>query len=757
MSFKVQVGPPQIAIHQGRAVLVTEPDGGITGKNEKGLYYFDTRVISNWAIFANGEPWELLNGGAINYYEARIFLTNRTILAEAGPIPPRTLGLTISRSISGGMHEDLEITNNSMKPVRFQLEIAFRSDFADVFEVKSGHIVRRGQITTEWSERHQRFRTAYSNRDFHRSVTVRVLRAPGKAVSANGRLSPEIAIQPNEVWRACLLYELEGEMQFFHASRHCVGTGPTPGHLQAVARWLKAVAKIETSNEEFYRLFHQALEDMASLRLPTRGASHTVFIPAAGLPWFVAPFGRDSLIVSLQNILVYPEFAKGALDKLGSLQAREDDPYRDAEPGKILHEMRSGELAHFKLIPHTPYYGTADATPLYLITLHAAWRATGDKELLQRHLNTAEGCLAWIDRYGDLDGDGFQEYQTRSTNGYENMGWKDSGDAVMYPDGSPVKGPKALCELQGYVYDAWTRMAEVFDVLGKPRRAGELRAKAAALFAQFNDAFWDDELGFYAYALDGDKKKVLTVASNPGHCLWSGIVPPERAKKVVDRLMAPDMWTGWGIRTLSSGNPAFNPYNYQTGSVWPHDNAIIAMGFKQYGFAAEAAQIAHDVSVAAGHFMLNQLPELYTASHRTASNFPVQYLGANVPQAWAAGAVFMLTQALLGFMPDAPHGKLYVDPDLPAWLPDLTVRDLRIGRHKLDVRFWRDGGDTTFEVIKGNAEVVERCDAASKAAERRSARGFVQPARPKTRAHAATGHAGPALSGARRALTYGKK
>ena len=471
-----------------------------------------------------------------------------------------------------------------------------------------------------------------------------------------------------------------------------------------MAEWLKTVVKIETSNEEFYRLFRRALEDMAALRLPIKGTDHVVFLPAAGLPWFVAPFGRDSLIVSLQNILIYPEFARGALEILGSLQAKEEDPYRDAEPGKILHELRYGELAHFKLIPHTPYYGTADATPLYLITLHAAWRATGDRELLERHLQTAEGCLAWIDKYGDRDGDGFQEYQTRSSVGYENMAWKDSGDAVMYPDGSLVKGPKALCELQGYVYNAWVRMAEVFDALGKPERAQELRAKAAALFARFNEAFWDEELGFYAYALDGDKNKVLTVASNAGHCLWSGIVPPARAKRVVDRLMAPDMWTGWGIRTLSADHPAFNPYNYQTGSVWPHDNAIIAMGFKLYGFGAEAAQIAHDVSVAASHFLLNQLPELYTASERNETNFPVQYLGANVPQAWAAGSAFMLTQALLGFLPDAPRDKLYVDPFLPAWLPDLTVRNLRIGKHKVDIRFWREGERTAFEVIQGRPQ-----------------------------------------------------
>ncbi len=717
MSFKVHVGPPQIAIHHGQTVLITEPDGQIAWPSEKGLYFLDTRIVSNWAIYANGEPWELLNGGPVNYYEALIFLSNKSILTEDGVIPPRTLGLTISRSISGGMHEDLDITNNSMKPVRFQLEIAFRCDFADVFEVKSGHIVRRGQITTEWSERRQRVRTVYSNQDFRRAVTISVSRASGKAVSANGRLSFEVALKPSELWHACLLYTLEDGERLFRAPHDGVGTNYKSRRSDTMAEWLKAVVKIETANEEFYRLFHRALEDMAALRLPIKGTDRMVFLPAAGLPWFVAPFGRDSLIVSLQNILIYPEFARGALEILGSLQAKEDDPYRDAEPGKILHELRCGELAHFKLIPHTPYYGTADATPLYLITLHAAWRATGDKGLLEQHLETAEGCLAWIDKYGDRDGDGFQEYQTRSSAGYENMGWKDSGDSVMYPDGSLVKGPKALCELQGYVYSAWIRMAEVFDALGKPDRAQELRTKASVLFKRFNEAFWDEGLGFYAYALDGDKNKVLTVASNAGHCLWSGIVPRARAKRVVDRLMAPDMWTGWGIRTLSANHAAFNPYNYQTGSVWPHDNAIIAMGFKLYGFDAEAAKVAHDVSVAASHFLLNQLPELYTASERNETNFPVQYIGANVPQAWAAGSVFMLTQALLGFLPDAPRNKLYVDPTLPKWLPDLTMRDLRIGKHKFDIRFWREDEQTAFEVIKGDPRLIERCDVASKAAQ----------------------------------------
>jgi glycogen debranching enzyme len=362
MAFKVQIGPPQIAIHQGQTVLITEPDGQINSPSEKGLFFLDTRMISNWAVYANGEPWELLNGGPITYYAARIFLTNRSMATESGIIPGRTLGFTISRWICGGMHEDLDITNNSMRPIKFQLEITVRCDFADLFEVKSGNIVRRGRITTEWREGRQQLDTSYSNGDFSRSLVI-AARAQKKAVYANGRLSFEVALEPGEAWHACVLYTVIDGAQTSAPPHGCAHHHAMSAHAETVQDWLRTVAKIQTSNEEFYRLFRRALEDMAALRLPIAGTDHIVFMPAAGLPWFIAPFGRDSLIVSLQNLLIYPEFARGTLEILGSLQAREDDPYRDAEPGKILHEVRYGELAHFKLIPHTPYYGTAGARP----------------------------------------------------------------------------------------------------------------------------------------------------------------------------------------------------------------------------------------------------------------------------------------------------------------------------------------------------------------------------------------------------------
>jgi glycogen debranching enzyme len=606
------------------------------------------------------------------------------------------------------MHEDIDVSNNSQRPVRFNLEIAFRSDFADIFDVKSNRMIRRGRINTSWSEARQQCRVTYRNKDFCREVIVTAKPTGARGVYANGRMSFEISLDPGESWHCCLLYDLVDGKNRRAAPRECLGQNDKGKQAESIDEWERTVLKIKTSNEEFYRCYHQGILDMAALRLPIEGTDHMVFIPAAGLPWFVALFGRDSLIVSLQTMLVYPEFARGALDVLGAHQAQERDDYRDAEPGKILHELRYGELAHFKLIPHTPYYGTSDATPLYLIALHSAWRATGDRSLLEKHLRTAEGCLAWIDNYGDRDGDGFQEYQTRSSAGYENTAWKDSGDSVMYEDGTLVKGPKAICELQGYVYDAWTRMAFIYDELGRHDRAKHLREKALALFRKFNEVFWNEELGFYAYTLDGDKKPVFSVASNQGHLLWSGIVPKERAGRVVKRLMQPDMWSGWGIRTLSADHKAFNPYNYQTGAVWPHDNAIIAMGFRRYGFAAEAAAVARSISDAASHFLMNQLPELYAGLQRDRHSFPVQYVGANVPQAWAAGTPFVLLQVMLGIIPDAPSGKIYVDPALPRWLPDITLIDLRLGRRTLDVKFWREGEETKFEVIRGDANMVER-------------------------------------------------
>ena len=707
MALEIAVGPQKLLINQGFGFLITDQDGQVNWPTDKGFYHRDTRLVSAWRIYADGEEWELLNAGNITYYAARVFMTNRKLTTENGVIAAGQLGLVVSRSIGGGLHEDLDLVNHGQTTAIFNLEIAQRSDFADLFEVKSGAIVRRGRIATEWTPSARRLHTRYENQDFRREVTITVRKTHARPVYANGRVSFHITLEPGERWHACMLYDIFDGRETIPAPKACVDDSLDSKFAKRMDDWRGEALSLKSANPEFDAFYSQAVEDMASLRLPIEGTDHMEFVPAAGVPWFVGLFGRDSLIVSLQNAMVYPDFARGALDVLGRYQATKRDDYRDAEPGKIMHELRHGELAHFKLIPHTPYYGTADATPLYLIVLHTAWRASGDMELLKRHLPTAEKCLTWIDKYGDRDGDGFQEYQTRSPDGYENQGWKDAGEALVYPDGSLVKGPKALVELQGYVYDAWLRMAEIYDVLGKPARARGLRAKAKAMFERFNDVFWDEKSGFYAFCLDGEKQPVLSVASNVGHCLWSGIVPRDRAERVVKRLMAPDMWSGWGIRTLSADHPAYNPYSYQNGSVWPHDNGIIAQGFRRYGFAKEAAMIAHDVCNAAGFFIQHRLPELYAGLQRSPTNFPVQYLGANVPQAWASGSCFSLLRAMIGFQPNAAAGKLYIDPALPDWMPTLDLTGLRIDKLNFDMRLWREGEKTLWEVTKGDPSAVE--------------------------------------------------
>ncbi len=701
MPLEITIGSPQLVIHEDGIVWTSELDGQVTMDEKKGLLFRDTRLISNWTMYADGVPWDLLNAGAITPFAAQVFLTNRQIVTRDGVIAPKTIGLMLGRYISGGVHEDLELVNYGRNTVRFNLEVMIRSDFADVFEVKSGQMVRRGRISTEWSTEKQRLRTTYDNADFHRALCVTAV-GDCPVQYANGRLSFEVTLKPLETWHSCLLYELEADDEVIGAPTPCIHDSGTTTPALQLAEWRRRALKLNSSNEEFYRLFRQAVDDLASLRLTLDGQ----MVPAAGLPWFMVLFGRDSLIVSLQTAMLNTDFARGSLTLLGASQARERDDFRDAEPGKIMHELRLGELAHFKLIPHTPYYGTADATPLYLMLLHDTWRWTGDLGLVQSHMETAERCLAWIDDYGDRDGDGFQEYQTRSPQGYENMGWKDAADAVVYPDGSLVKGPKALCELQGYVYAGWIGMAELYEALGNAGRAKEMRAKAQALFERFNEAFWDEEFGFYAFSLDGDKKPVLSVSSNVGHCMWTGIIRQDRARRVADRLMQPDMFSGWGVRTLSAAHPAFNPYSYHNGSVWPHDNGILARGLKRYGFGVEAARVARAISGAASFFGGHQMPELFAGIAMNGAVFPVPYLGSNVPQAWAAGSAFAFLQAMLGLEPDAPNQRLLLDPSLPAWLPDVTLSELKLGDQVFDIRFWRTGEETSYEVLKGDPAAV---------------------------------------------------
>jgi glycogen debranching enzyme len=718
MPIEIKVAPPGLTISQGRTFMVTNQRGEITPRSEEGVFAVDTRFLSYYHLHINNQHWDLVNSCQLTFYAARIHLVNPLVATESGDIPPHSIELTVERSVGEGIHEDFDIVNYSGSPVCFLMELALRSDFADIFEVKSKRFVQRGRMQTTWEEEDALLRTSYEHKDFYRGLTYRVYNTQCSVGFANGRICFDVELEPMQRWHACGDLSLEfgqhtkrpiyGRHHGVAPTTASAGAPPAPNpepandYDERQVRWQARCTDVETPNDHVYRMYRQAVEDMGALRIYDLDISDEAWVPAAGVPWFVTLFGRDSLIVSLQSMAVAPGFARGALYRLAQHQAKERDDWRDAQPGKILHELRFGELAHFHTIPFTPYFGTADATILYLLVLSEAYRWTGDVRLLHEYRAAADACLAWIDQYGDLDGDGFQEYKTYSTQGYENMGWKDSFDAVVYADGRQVKQPKALCELQGYVYDAKLRMAEIYTVLGDTACAQALNQQATELKERFNAAFWMEDEGCYAFGLDAEKQQINAVSSNAGHALWSGIADADKAARTASRLLRDDMWSGWGIRTLSSKNPAYNPFSYHLGSVWPHDNGMIAAGMKRYGLADQANQVIRGIFDATRRFEAYRPPEVFAGLRRKGmkTDFPAIYPGgANVPQAWASGAIFEMLRTMLGLRADVPNKRLYVNPTLPPWLPLIELRKLDIGPCEVGLRFWREGDRSCWELL----------------------------------------------------------
>jgi glycogen debranching enzyme len=705
VTLPIKVGPSTVTMNRDDRVLVCQADGRIESDSEEGFFARDTRFVSGWELLVNGRQPVLLNSSPVQFYSARFEFTNDAMIDPAGPIDRQCLSIRLDRTVSGGIHEDLDITNFARREVALTIEIAISSDFADIFDVRSGALVRRGSLNSRWVRSRAELRSAYEHRDFKRELIVDIDKADSHPQFANGRLTFVARIPPKGQWHTCLRWlPLTGSLRRpVTRPCHALTDERTAGE-RAPAR-LPTVALV-TPNRSVSRAWDQAVQDMEALKLEDPAVERGVFIPAAGVPWYVTLFGRDSLVVSMQCISGYPEFASGALRRLSQLQATGDDPERDMEPGKIPHEIRHGELAQLGILPFQPYYGTHDATSLFVIVLSYLYHWSGNEELVRRYLPNVEAAMRWIDTSGDRDRDGLQEYKTRSKHGFYNQGWKDAGDAIQHANGSLAPLPIALIELQGYVYDAKLRLADIYDLLERPEDAARLRRQANRLFEIVNDRLWWEAEGTYYLGLDGAKKPIKTVASNPGHLLASGIVPVERARRVVRRLLADDMWSGWGIRTLSADHPGYNPFSYHTGSVWPHDNGLIAGGFARYGYRKEAARVARGIFDAAERFQANRVPELFSGLRRGVGGFPVQYLGANVPQAWAAGAIIRLIAILAGIhgRTDGDGSRIYVDPDLPDWLPSLTISNLRAGRGSMTLRL--EDGKVDVSANTSGYEVV---------------------------------------------------
>jgi glycogen debranching enzyme len=634
---------------------------------------------------------------------AVINATNPVLRSAVGvPVPQETLNVRRTVLIADRLFYRVRLRNFDLNPVVTVVEVSLAADFADVFEVRGVVRGTNGRLLDPVRDQ-DRVRFGYVAEDGqHRQTLVELEPSPDRVKIDDGRVRVawDVRLDSHESISLCITVTPTGG---------AVGDAePTAAQAAATlesadAQWVDSCAQITTDNELFNRLIDASVRDLHALMMPV-GADQ---LPAAGIPWYVAPFGRDSLLSACESLIVNPEVARGTLLVLAGLQARADEAWRDAEPGKILHELRIGELARTGHIPHTPYYGTVDATPLFLMVAGGYYRWTLDLDTMAKLLPAFDAALRWIDEWGDRDGDGFVEYERRAPAGLVNHGWKDSHDCIVHADGSLAQGPIALVEVQGYVYEAKLRIADVYDALGDAASADRLRAEAAALRVAFNEAFWDADEGFFALALDGRKAQVRSVTSNPAHCLYCGIVDEDKARLVAERLMAPDMFSGWGIRTLSSSSPAYNPMSYHNGSVWPHDNAIAAAGLKRYGFDTATGRIAtglFDVASTARDF---RLPELFCGFQRDGSRAIVAYPVACIPQAWAAAAPFMLVQAVLGISAHAPQNRLTVDrPQLPEWLASAEIRDIRVGHSKVSLAFRDAGsGSTGFSLLEQHGDV----------------------------------------------------
>lgn len=707
MPAKVTVNPGQIVINNGSSFLVTASDGSIDDNRAQGFFVNDTRLISYYEISLNRRQLLLLASSNLTHHSALYQFTNPELPMVNGTLPQDTLMVTIRRDIVEGMHEDIDITNYHSEAVEFQLMLAVRSDFADIFEVKAKNILTRGKTETSWND--GVLKTEYRHDSFHRGMIIQSANSISQPSYANGRLIFDVAIAPGKTWHACINFIALADGAVFTPHHTCTEPHETEAGLVSDS-FLNSATKLHSSNAEITKYYQQALVDMGALRIKVEDKGHDFWMPGAGIPWFMAVFGRDSMIASLQTMAVERESARGAIIRLAQLQATEVDDWRDAQPGKMLHELRRDELTQLRKLPYTPYYGTVDTTILWIITLAEAYSWNGDVSMLNECRSPLEKALTWIDKYGDFDGDGFVEYLTRSPQGLRNQGWKDSGDSMVYPDGSLVEPLIALCEVQGYVYDAWRQAATLYEVWGEDDQAKKLRQKADDLYQQFNDRFWMEDEGFYCLGLDNKKQQIQSIASNPGHLLWSGIVPPERTQRLVQRLFEADMWCGWGVRTLSAKNPAYNPISYQRGSVWPMDNSSIAAGLKRYGYHQEVNRIAEGIFAAASYFEAGRMPELFGGIERESSSFPVPYTDANIPQAWSAGSIFLLIRAILGLKANAPQRQLKVQPLLPEWLPDLELKNLSVADATVALRFWREGEQTRWEVTDLNGTLQVNAD-----------------------------------------------
>jgi glycogen debranching enzyme len=713
--------PEKRVLKHGNLFVVTNRLGDIwpAGARDLGAYFDDTRMLSTYRLRLAGEPVVCLSSQQAREGRSQIDLTVTSMnFGGVFSDPVNFLHLRRDQLVHEQFVERLTLTNFLVRPVDYWLELEFQCDFADVFEVRGAQRERRGtyyhpHVSTD------DVRFLYFGRD-HVFYEVRLSLTPAPTSLSRERARYELSLQPNETMTVEVTVSPRLRVPPVSGDSRSPLTWPDPGtyfpgtrsaHAPSVhsfssraeslrtdaESWAARCTRLRTNDELFDEISEQSIADLHALVVDCGGQS----VVSAGIPWYTAPFGRDAILTAFESLLVAPELARDTLAFLASHQGRARNDYREEAPGKILHEVRRGEMARAGEVPHSPYFGTADATPLWIVLLSEYLQWSGDEEFVAAHLPNADAALEWMHADGDPDRDGFIEYERKGERGLINQGWKDSTDGVPFADGTRCEPPIALVEVQGYAADAERRLAELHRRFGNRKRALEIGELSRQRERRIEQVFWVPQANCYGLALDRNKKLAETITSNAGHLLFSGAVSQTRANRLAKTILGPSMWTGWGIRTLATGQRVYNPLSYHNGTVWPHDNAIIAQGLSHYGRNDLASQILTGLFEAAHHFDGSRLPELYCGLERSSGAFPVPYPVACSPQAWASAALFGTLRACLGLYPDASRGLLrVVDPHLPPWLKEVELQGLRIGKTRLDLRFARAGERVFVSVQK---------------------------------------------------------
>ncbi|MGV0027376.1 amylo-alpha-1,6-glucosidase [Phormidesmis priestleyi] len=709
---------PVLTLKDDDLFLLTDTFGNIGGSDDDGrngsmgLFCNDTRFLSRLEMQIDGRPPILLSSTAEKGFVLSVLCTNPRL----EKIPAEYIGIKRELVLNGGLFEEIEVTNYSTEAVNFEISLSFDADFIDLFEVRGVQRDQRGRLLRSLPNPQPLEPDDEADRPpVELSLAYQGL--DGTLLESRLQFShhqPDFLKGYTAVWKMALASH---ETQMLGYRLQMLGNGRSVSHVNAPyslsqakaaetmeeQTWQHQVTQIRSDKNTFNRVIEQAEQDVYLLR-QSFGKNKAL---SAGVPWFSTLFGRDSIIAASQTLLLDPQIARETLTILAHYQGKSEDEWRDEQPGKILHEIRFGEMARCQEVPHTPYYGTVDATPLWIMLYAEYFSWTADHETLDRLWHHALAAMEWIDR--NLKETGYLSYARKSKRGLDNQGWKDSDNCIVNRKGQMARGAITLCEVQGYVYSAKVRLSQIARMKKRIDLADRWEEEARELKMRFNRDFWMEDQDFCALALDGDGNHVDSITSNPGHCLNLGIFTPEKAYSVAERLRAPDMFNGWGIRTLSKSSPAYNPMGYHIGSVWPHDNAMIAIGLRSLGLIDQALELCKGLLDMTRHQPYQRPPELFCGYDRTNDNAPVQYPVACSPQAWATGSIFQLVHMIVNLVPDAPGNYLrIIDPALPESINYLSLQNLRVGQTLLDLEFERSGSSTSCRVSKkrGNLRVV---------------------------------------------------